>query len=481
MSDPNVLFVILDSVRAKNCSLHGHKNETTPFLEDFAKESVNFKHARSPSIHSISSHASMFTGLDVEEHQVTNHGSNLNSNSTIWMRLSKNKGYSTALFTPNVVITESSNLGDSFDFVSGPKRTTNKSLFESGLSPDKLDYSPTYSEYLNECLNSNAPIRSAINGISNLVQSSVSHDPSTEHGSIYVNELMEWIDSTESQWAACLNLMDAHYPYVPSSDHDLWAGPELKSISQGLQDGPLVQKFPAKKPWGQLESLEPLYDGCIHEVDSIVESLISDLKDRHLLEDTLVIITSDHGEGFGEQSHLNTDVRLIDHNWGIHEALTHVPLVVNDTAHDQHRVVDDVVSLTNLPELIWNEVTNGEGIESFVSSRDEVLSSTVRVEPPGELFEMEGRVLDAHYGPWRALYKNTENGVKKFATRGDPVQDHIIMNIADAQKQIITDEKNPKKVTSIFENLSRSDVSEDSYEDDIDGSTKSRLEDLGYI
>lgn len=65
---PNILVIILDAVRARNCSLYGYHRETTPFLEEFADRSIVFTQARAPSVASLPSHASMFTGLHTWEY-----------------------------------------------------------------------------------------------------------------------------------------------------------------------------------------------------------------------------------------------------------------------------------------------------------------------------------------------------------------------------------------------------------------------------
>ena len=106
MNKPNVLLVILDSVRAKNTSLLGYPRETTPKLETFAKNATTYTNARAPGIHSISSHTSIFTGYHVAEHQATSHGASLRPGHTVWEMLS-GAGYRTGLFTPNAVVAES--------------------------------------------------------------------------------------------------------------------------------------------------------------------------------------------------------------------------------------------------------------------------------------------------------------------------------------------------------------------------------------
>ena len=92
-SSPNVLLVVLDSVRAANCSLYGAARETTPYLSRLADESTVYAQARAPSNWSLPSHVSLFTGLDAHVHQVTVHD-RLRAGHTVFETLSAD-GYAT--------------------------------------------------------------------------------------------------------------------------------------------------------------------------------------------------------------------------------------------------------------------------------------------------------------------------------------------------------------------------------------------------
>ncbi len=67
----NILLLIMDSVQAKNTSLHNHVNDTTPFLSELSNSATTYNQARAPSFFSLPSHASMFSGLHAVEHGAT--------------------------------------------------------------------------------------------------------------------------------------------------------------------------------------------------------------------------------------------------------------------------------------------------------------------------------------------------------------------------------------------------------------------------
>ncbi len=100
----NVLLLIMDSVQAKNTSIHNHSNNTTPFLSELSDSATTYKQARAPSFFSLPSHASMFSGLHAVEHGATSKTDSL-SHETIFERLA-NRGYSTGLFSSNAYLSK---------------------------------------------------------------------------------------------------------------------------------------------------------------------------------------------------------------------------------------------------------------------------------------------------------------------------------------------------------------------------------------
>ncbi|MFB6198535.1 MAG: sulfatase-like hydrolase/transferase, partial [Halobacteriaceae archaeon] len=343
MSRPNILLIILDSVRARNTSLHGYGRSTTPFLKRFAAESTVYTQARAPSIHSISSHASLFSGYHTEEHHVGEHESQLDPAASIWKQLGDKYGYNTGIFSPNLVVMGSSNLAEPFQTQEGPRRNR---LFPTAFSPGDTEES-SYVNYLLESLHQDQKLKSILNGVFGIVPYSKtleSHDPDAESADVYIDLFLDWIEHQSSPWAGFLNLMDAHYPYIPKPEYDFWGGEKLADIQ--TQMGTPSREILSGKPIGEFQALESLYDGCIRQLDHYIEYLVGSLKARGEFENTFLAITSDHGEGFAEQSNVNRAVELIDHSWGIHEVLTHVPLIVKYPEQTTGGTVDELASLT---------------------------------------------------------------------------------------------------------------------------------------
>jgi len=461
--DPNIILLILDSARVQNMSLYGYDKNTTPFLEGFAERSTVYTQARAPSIHSIASHVSMFTGLHLEEHGATDHESQIDTSRSIWTELSRDFGYDTGFFTNNYVISQTSNLEDCFEYSSEMRLRAKKKY----LGRDPIDEEGRF-------LTSDSKLGRATNHLWNKtlkLRDRVISPDRYAPGSKFVDKFLDWQKDRSGPWAACINLMDTHYPFQPEPEFDRWGSSELRSIQD---DQPSTGELLGGTGWDRLEGLEPLYDGTILQADTIVESLVSELEKRSELEDTLLIVTSDHGEGFGERSRTVPGVRMRRHSWGIHEVLTHVPLLINYPGQEDGAVVDSVFSLTDIPELV-RTVRDGASIPTEID-RKPVLSSTFRLLPEkaADYDEIDG--VENYVGPWRAVYEDNGSGVRKYVQKDEHFATIDIETPRDVE---VVSTEPTRRVQEEFEPLSDSDIQTETAE--IDEESRQRLEDLGYI
>ena len=469
MSDPNILLVVLDSVRAKNCSLYGHHSETTPFLSEFASRSTTYTQARAPGTHSISSHASIWTGYSVPEHGlVDQRGERIKPGNTVWEWL-REQNYSTGLFTPNVIVGETSNLSLGFDYVSGPK--TAGKLFENAVGPDDLGGASRW-QFLRDAIMEKQPIRGLLNGFWYL------YNEPDERGRVYADEFLDWIGGQSGNWGACLNLMDAHYPYQPTDEHDVFGGDELKDLYESVPAGPQPSTYLGddSEPLWKLRSFESLYDGAIRQADAAVESIIRGLEKMGILDDTLVVITSDHGEGFAEQSKIEKGVPIIDHSWGIAEEQTHVPLVVNRPQQDQAKEVDCLASIQQFFDVVRTAVDGGSAAEDFRTKKTVVYNNRAILD--------DNTIPDsfthkpACMGPWAAIYEDQGDHVKKSATRGENA---VSIRVDDAQNVSQVGPADAGEISEHIETLDDPQIRAGVDESELPAETQEKLRQLGYV
>lgn len=473
---PNVLLVILDSVRARNTSLYGYSEATTPFLESWSEEGTTYRHAHSPGVHSIASHVSIFTGYEVEEHGLTEHGATLDPEQTIWRQLERDYGHDTGLFTPNAVVTRSSNLDEAFGTVEGPRRSDVP--YPDALTLDEVEGEGNrIIAFLEGALEHDKTLRSLYNGVSLKIRQNVSHDVEREAASVYTDAFLKWVDGREGPWAACLNLMDAHYPYEPLETYDHWGDDQLHAIHDRFPDGPGIADYlNGDRKWWQVRALEGLYDGCIRQIDATLESLVEDLERRGELEDTFVVVTSDHGECFGEPSHLHPDVRGIGHRYGVFEPLTHVPLLTKRPGQHDGSDVTAPVSLSAFPDAVRRVLDDVDRQPFEIEGR--VIVSTERLREDENLTSY---VEDPtpYVGPWRAVYEANETRARKYVSHNG---ESAVVTVRDARTSYREDDIDSDPTTVIaetFEELTSVSIGE--RRDDVDATVEDHLQDLGYV
>lgn len=476
---PNVLLIILDSVRARNTSLHGYHRNTTPFLQKLAERATVYEQARSPSIWSLPSHTSIFTGLVNAEHQVNTIDDHLPEGHTIWEELSKDHGYVTGVFSENPFLTRISGLKNVFDSVpSGQSLPFPEALHPGEVLLDNNEQIPR--KFLSKARENRHPVKSLLNGMAwgllkftDLVPKQLRPDRSSR---VYVDKFLEWEEQRDGPWAACINLMDAHAPYEPRPRFQKWSGMELQELRNSTNDG--VWEFTSgQQPWWKRRAIMGLYDGCIRQMDNQVERLLSNLDRRGELDDTLLVITSDHGEAFGEQSNVRPAVRQSMHGYGIHEVLLHVPLIVRVPGQQDGRSVSQLASLTRFPNVVRKSIENtGPITEGFVAENPLLVSSYER----GSFLKKAEQYHDdisRFTGDAHALYEPGDEFITKHMCWGEDVAT-VRIRKQKRVEEISEDREHPvKNELAKYEEVGIGTQKTGQ----IDSSTKDKLKDLGYI
>lgn len=487
---PNVLLIVMDTVRARNVSLYGANRKTTPELEDLAADATVYTQAKSPSNWTLPSHASIFTGKHVPEHQVTSHYDELRPGETIWETLRDDHGYATGLFSSNATLGVAGwGLNRGFDKIIDKVRDK-RYPFTSAPSPSDFelgDDGEETREYIKSALHSGKPVRAFLNGAAfKLHLSDVPYQlPATNQAVEHTREFINWTDDQTGPWAACVNFMDAHFPYQPTGDHDIWGDDQLGDIQQNLEN-PNWTFYSGRKPWWQSQALESLYDGAIRQEDAAISRIVEHLRETDQLDDTLIVVTSDHGEGFGEQSRVRPGFRLGTHNAGLHEVLVHVPLLVYHPDCDG-AVVDEPVSLVEFPRVVRAELSGGASREAFVSDNPVVAAGyydrqyEFRVENDwGALSpDLQEEVdLDMFAGMARAVYEVDNGRLTKYLSWD---AETVKVEIEDAQNSMAVSRPDEDPTVEIFERLSgdlRVDASGEGQE--VSEDVQERLQNLGY-
>ena len=309
---PSVLLIVMDTARADHVSLREGERETTPFLRRLAAESAVYERAVSPSPWTVPAHASLFTGQDAAVHQATFEHRTLRPELETLAELLRNAGYSTAAFSSNPNVSSLFHFDQGFDRFYEMFRISG--LWDArGLDPVE-----------------NLKI---LKGLGAALGS-----PRKKRSDRAAAETQPWIGrwlDTQSRrdkkrpFFLFVNYMPPHLPYNPPPTYrqrflkNRPSPPVRKLMTDACY--PEVWRliaFPSLMRPADYDQLAELYDGELAFLDSCLERLIAMFRERGLLEETVVIITSDHGENLGEHG------GLLNHSFSIHQTLLRVPLIV---------------------------------------------------------------------------------------------------------------------------------------------------------
>jgi arylsulfatase A-like enzyme len=320
----NVLLVVMDTVRADRLSLHGYGRKTTANLERLAPRAIRFDQARSTAPWTLPSHASMFTGLWPHQTAVGEDRPLDTTYPTLAEFLSA-RGYLTAGFVGNTYFCNS----------------------WYGLGRGFAHYEDFYDEDLvvsvTETLRSSALGRCLVH----LVNLPLGAERRRKDAADINEDFLDWLSEQEKErpFFAFINFFDAHSPYLLPED----CGHSFGHVETAAELAVLQNWETRPKqniPENERTLVSDAYDDCLTYLDSQIGKLIDELERRGVLDNTLVIITADHGEELGEH-------RLYGHGQSLYSQELHVPLMIllpgNRAAG---RIVADPVSLRDIPATI---------------------------------------------------------------------------------------------------------------------------------
>ncbi len=323
---PNILFIVMDSVRASNLSCYGYHRPTTPNLDKFAAEGVLFEQAISEGCWTLPVHTSLFTGLYPSHHGVTISKSALPENVPTLASLLSDHGYQTCCFSNNAYISEASGLARGFQTMEDVWRIVNpRGIKRTPLSRLIVQ--------LRKLGRAGEPLIALVRFVRRVRKIVKGGRNTRDKGADLTNKMIrQWLSESwqkDKPFFMFVNYMECHEKYNPPQPYDRKFMPEKYSHWRVLQvgtDKAHILKASEKRKREDLEILTALYDGEINYLDHKIGELLQHLEQQGLADDTVVVITSDHGDSLGEHD-------AIGHRMVLYEQLIHVPLLVRYRKH----------------------------------------------------------------------------------------------------------------------------------------------------
>lgn len=314
---PNVIVIVVDTLRADHLSQYGYERSTSPALAQFSAQSTLFSAAYSTSSWTQPSVASLFTGLLPARHGVVRQSTILPAGLDTLAGLLAEGGWQTAGFSGNLFIGEKTGFDRGFEHFEGHE---GKVL----VYPD---------------------------------------------GGEMLDRLSSWLEARRNRRKPTFlyfQPMNCHGPYrVPAERRSDLLGRDPtgvfvyndKLMTAILKDGDTAARERVTPEY--LTSLTDQYDTAVHYSMDVVGALLKRLRQEGLYEDSLIVVTSDHGEelfdhgGFG-------------HGYSLFEEVVRVPLWIKLPQQREGAKIDVPVSLVDLLPTILEVV----GVERFASDLD---------------------------------------------------------------------------------------------------------------
>lgn len=316
-SSPHLILIVLDTLRTEHLSVYGYERPTSPQLEAFAATATRYDRAQAAAPWTLPSHASMFTGLYPFEHgahtldprRVGERVEGLNvaplsqAHTTLAEEL-RARGYTTG-----AVIANKGFLGERYQL-------------DQGFESYEVDW------WLHEDVNERA---------------------------------FRFLETHRAEpFFLFLNYMDTHGPYncaprpeFPPSGSRYDAQELLKEYKHHVLEG-------TTPPPGVRERLLMQYDTSIANLDEGLGELFDRLRELGLFDDALIIVTSDHGEYFGEKD-------LVTHSKDVYQGAVRIPLIVKAPGQTVGRVDDRLISHVHLGGLVLAHTAAGLTKGTFAS------------------------------------------------------------------------------------------------------------------
>ncbi|MBN1874988.1 MAG: sulfatase-like hydrolase/transferase [Anaerolineae bacterium] len=342
-SQPDVLFIVLDTLRMDRLSCYGYHRNTTPHIDAFAEESLVFDHAISPAQWTIPAHASLFTGEYPSVHRTTQVYDKLTSSFTTLAEHLTRAGYLTVGFCNNPLLGLLEN-----DLDRGFAAFYNY----GGVFPDRPDIADSRPRPVGRMMQRiqrlitsyfMRPLQEAFSTKSFFLQFSM-HPWVTPFWQRYANvrgntrqSLRDVVGYLRTRRAkgperplfAFVNLMETHMPFMPPLRFLRRFAPYYQQEREARDFVKLCNReeyrrlVPLLEPLTELQhrAINDWYDAEIAYEDHLLRGLFEYLDEPDVRDHTLVIVMSDHGDGLDHHGFLG-------HSFVVYGDLVNVPLII---------------------------------------------------------------------------------------------------------------------------------------------------------
>ena len=291
---PNVIFIVIDTLRADHLGCYGYARNTTPNIDKLANESILFKNVIAPSPWTCPSIGALFTSRYPASLGITEAAINISDKFVLLSEVFKEHNYKTHGIISSVYVSSKYGYAQGFD-----------SYDEENAKGEQDISSPSIAQKASSFIEQNR----------------------------------------SNKFFLFLHWFDPHYSYMLHKKYNYY--PDYNGpICSGMNINELWFKAPYMSA-NDITHIKALYDSEITFTDEYIGTFINRLKALGLYDDTLIILTADHGEEFSERGDY-----YIGHTRKLFQEMIHVPLIIKLPGKIKKKTIDGNIGLIDVMPTI---------------------------------------------------------------------------------------------------------------------------------
>ncbi|MFC7071582.1 sulfatase [Halovenus rubra] len=484
---PNIVFIVMDTARAD--AFLQRETDLTPNIDAIAADGISYSRAFSVSPWTLPSHASLFTGTTPSKHGAHAGHKQLENEQRLLPEVLSEAGYRTVGISNNTWISEEFGFARGFDVF-----RKNWQYIQSDVDLGKVARAREGVDKLRgvayKILDGNPVVN-----VANAVYGQLVRKQAKDDGAQSTNDwIRDWLAQrdTELPFFLFVNYLEPHLEYRPPREYVEPLLPEQVSYEEAMEVNQDAWRYIAQQvemDEADFEILEALYRAEISYLDQQIGELQEYLKNEDEWEETIFVVTGDHGENIGDHG-------LMDHQYGLYDTLLHIPLIINGGGFAGGTTIDELVQLPDLaptlldaadidaPQFRKQMLAKSFHPQSETEPRDFVVAEYMAPQPSMEALEKRvGDLPDTVYDYNRSLralrsdrwklIRGSDDSMKLFDLKNDPDETSNIARTEDELREELNGELDGW--LDSFEQANYSGTVE------MQEGTKEQLEDLGYL
>jgi len=452
-----VVLVTIDSLRADHLGSYGYERDTSPVIDSMADRGLSFD-AYSNSNWTRASFPSIITSTYPLEYGGFSY---LSENRVTVGEAMKQGGYRTGGLHSNLWLSHDYNYDRGFDH-----------FYDTKSDPGALSRLRTY---VKQQMNHDSLFYRGLQWLYDTTEEQIGVDVGQTYrdGETITDRTIEWLSTNQGEDVFCwIHYMDVHHPYLPHDQDARDLGLDLDiSEREAVKLRRKMLEQPDKLSDEELQQLLDLYDAEIRYMDRQIGRLRDAVHDQFGPEETAFVVTSDHGEEFGDHGGFS-------HNPSLYDEVLNVPIVVD--AGDEFDVPDatgkqpETLELLDIPPTVCD--LGGVDVPENYRGRSalDAVGSGVSCELYSETQSGDDYKICRRFDGWKLIWDRSTGEQELYDLRADPDERE---NVSGDNPTVVEEYED-----AIRDHLSAvRETNEDLPTVEMDAGTEERLKDLGYL